>query len=167
MGTTNKAANALSRVFEDEAVMCALTNDLSPVIISHTMCNFLRQLKEENASLQDLQRLHNQLALGRLSSDYVLKDGILFFKHMYYLSAQSALISSLLHEFNSSPMASYPRIKRTMARLAANFFGPKMCHTIHKFITEWCICQQTKYSTQAPSGLLQPLPIPAQLWKKS
>ncbi|KAL9432323.1 hypothetical protein AB3S75_027361 [Citrus x aurantiifolia] len=39
-----------------------------------------------------------------------------------------------------------------------------MRHDVEKFIRECLICQQTKYSTQAPVGLLQPLPIPNMVW---
>ena len=36
-----------------------------------------------------------------------------------------------------------------------------------KQIVESCvICQTTKYSTQKPAGLLQPLPVPSQVWEE-
>ncbi|XAR56011.1 DNA-directed DNA polymerase [Bertholletia excelsa] len=39
-----------------------------------------------------------------------------------------------------------------------------MRQTIQKFVQDCSICQQAKHSNTLPVGLLQPLPIPAQIW---
>lgn len=35
---------------------------------------------------------------------------------------------------------------------------------VHRFIAHYVVCQQNKYSTLAPSGLLQPHPLSNRIW---
>ena len=56
-------------------------------------------------------------------------------------------------------MAGHAGIKRTLIRLSSNFYWPKLRADVEKYIAACLTCQQIKYSTQAPAGLLQPLHI--------
>ena len=72
--------------------------------------------------------------------------------------------TTLLKEFHSTPLAGHVSINKTYIRLSANFFWVHMRRDVEKFVTECLLCQQTKYSTKAPAGLLQRLPIPSLIW---
>lgn len=50
-------------------------------------------------------------------------------------------------------------------RIRVNFYWPKMWQHFRKFISACDICLRHKIEQLAPAGLLQPLPIPNQVWE--
>lgn len=50
-------------------------------------------------------------------------------------------------------------------RLAAQFFWKGMRQDVHHFVQQCMVCQQAKTLTTPPGGLLQPLPVPQQIWE--
>lgn len=81
------------------------------------------------------------------------------------LSSTSPLKSQLLREFHATPMTGHAGVKCTLAWLATTFFWQNMRKDVENFIASCEDCQQTKYSTQPPAGLLQPLPAPSMVWE--
>ncbi|KAH9657564.1 hypothetical protein KPL70_023135 [Citrus sinensis] len=161
---TNSAADALSRVHE-----IALADNINtfPTCLSFNSqpsFELLQSLLNENTTLPDLISLHQQLLKGELSADFSVQNGFLLHRQRYYISPTSSLKAILLQEFHSMPLAGHVGVTRTLISLSSTFYWPKMRHDVEKFIRECLICQQTKYSTQASAGLLQPLPIPSMVW---
>ena len=133
-------------------------------LLSHPSFELLATLKLENSTLPEMIDLHRQFAARSLSQDYSRHNGVLFYRNRYYINPSSSFKAVLLAEFHSTPLAKYVGIKRTLVCLASNFFLPKMRMDVERFVVKCLVCQQTKYSTQAPAGPLQPLPIPTLVW---
>ncbi|VFQ66499.1 unnamed protein product [Cuscuta campestris] len=155
-GATNRAADALSRRDCEEETAGLFNTYAQPV--PHIM----QALRWENASLPDLQELHSAVTAGTAPSDVSAHDGLLYFKRRLYVSPTSSLRDQLLHEFHSTPVAGHQGRERTFRRLAQVFYWPSMRKDVRRFVASCLVCQMTKYSTQKPAGLLQPLPIPSQ-----
>ena len=51
------------------------------------------------------------------------------------------------------------------ARICSQFYWPNMQNDIRSYVQQCTICQQAKTETTHPPGLLQPLPIPNQVWE--
>lgn len=52
-----------------------------------------------------------------------------------------------------------------MARISPQFYWPSLKRDVKEYIQKCVVCQQAKSNNTAPAGLLQPLPIPNQVWE--
>ncbi|KAH9646382.1 hypothetical protein KPL70_024860 [Citrus sinensis] len=165
-GRTNSAADALSRVHEVDVPELYDHYPATMLLASCPIPEFLSILRAENQSLPDLLALHQKYSSGSVMYPYSVSDGILRFKNRFFISSHSVLKPSLLQEFHATPVAGHAGVKRTLVRLSTLFYWPNMRKDVELFVASCLLCQQTKYSTQAPAGLLQPLPIPSLVWEE-
>lgn len=151
-GKDNVAADGLSRV-------CLMA-------WSQPQCSFLQDVRHEVAKDAKLQETM-QACLNSTQPDanYRVQDGLLYWKGRLVVPAVDTLIQKLLLEYHSSPIGGHAGITRTLARMSSQFFWPKMKQDIQHFIQHCVVCQQAKISNCLPVGLLQPLPIPKQVWE--
>lgn len=72
---------------------------------------------------------------------------------------------TILHELYVSSIGGHAGVARTFARIAAQFYWTHMRIDIKRFVAQCITCQQAKHSHLSPAGLLQPLPVPSQIWE--
>jgi hypothetical protein len=75
------------------------------------------------------------------------------------------LVEKILEEYHNAPIGGHAGVVRTLARIKAQFYWPKMKEDIKKYVLQCIICQQAKSINVVPAGLLQPLPIPNHVWE--
>jgi len=73
--------------------------------------------------------------------------------------------TKLIAAFHSSALGGHSGVNATYHRLKKLFIWPGMKSDVDSFVKQCQICQQSKHSHTHPSGLLQPLPIPAGVWQ--
>ncbi|WZZ84308.1 hypothetical protein YC2023_112887 [Brassica napus] len=78
---------------------------------------------------------------------------------------QSPLIGLILQEFHDSKVGGHGGVIRTQKRISEVFYWLGMMTDIRRYVASCLVCQRQKYSTLAPGGLLQPLPIPDKVWE--
>lgn len=156
-GISNKAADALSREYPGPVELCAMVSsggpkwaDIQPLI--QRDC-FIQQVKDD------------LLAGKSVPKGYQVEHGILKFKGRVVLPKDSLLINSLLQDYHDSPMGGHSGDLKTYQRLATSWFWPGMRKQIALYVSACPVCQQSKTSNLSPAGLLQPLPIPSQVWE--
>ena len=107
--------------------------------------------------------------VGKIASEnpgapYLWRNGLLYYKNRVIVPPQSALIRQLLHEFHDSNIGGHSGVLRTYKRLAQHFYWPSMYNKVKEYVSACQVCQQVKTESLSPAGLLQPLPIPCQVW---
>lgn len=118
--------DALSRVDETETVLLMTASKPIPL--------FLETLKRENGELDDLRLLHAKYEAGTLSSDYMVRDGILYFRQKYFIGSNSVLKLVLIREYHETLAAGNAGVKRTLVRLSSLFYWQGMRKEVEKFV---------------------------------
>ncbi|GJR00634.1 ty3-gypsy retrotransposon protein [Tanacetum coccineum] len=96
----------------------------------------------------------------------LMREGrLVIFQDRHFIDAESKLKSLLLQEFHNTPSAGHGGVKKMLVGLSALFYWKGMRKSVEEYIKNCLVFQQTKYSTQASGGYLQPLPTPTTVWE--
>ncbi|GKA56430.1 ty3-gypsy retrotransposon protein [Tanacetum coccineum] len=98
-------------------------------------------------------------------SDFSFVDQFLFYKRRLVIPNISNLKVRLLQEAHDTPSGGHGGFLKTFKRLSDQFYWPRMKQEVRLFVQQCLICQQQKYQTLSPAGLLQPLPVPTRIWE--
>ena len=146
-GISNKVVDALSRfpnnLGNTKTTLERVTFDgaaLFLACISAPLFDLVSQVHSANTTDTYLLHLHEQFQQGKLPPPYSIDKDILYFNGRFVLSTTSPLITLLLQEFHDTPSGGHAGIKRTLVRLAANFFWPKMRQSVINYISQCPIC---------------------------
>lgn len=96
--------------------------------------------------------------------DYSIRSGLTWWKSRVMSPEVVPLHENILREFHSSPSAGHSGELRTFKRVAQLFWWKGLKGDERKFVRECDVCQLNKSDRRKPSGLLEPLPIPAMIW---
>ena len=156
-GAANVVADALSRISPAEATCLTLT---APHFL------FLQNLRQALlldpqyvALLQDIRDHPTN------HPDITTHQDLLFRHGRVWIPFATPFTRVLLEEFHSSPLGGHTGVTKTLHRLRQNFDWPHLKDDVRRYVAQCATCQQTKYDTKKSAGLLQPLPIPSQVWE--
>jgi hypothetical protein len=156
-GRLNRGADALSRINE-EAELKAMTH--------YWQWDQEQQWLDEVENDEKLQKIIQDLQTDpSLRPGFEYRQGVLLYGGRLVLASNSVLIPKLLQEFHSTPQGGHSGFYKTYRRIAANVYWVGMKSKIQEFVRSCDTCQRQKYLTSSPGGLLQPLPIPNQIWE--
>ena len=174
-GKENLVADALSRVqlptLSETSSISADPYSALCASITYSYFGWLDGLRKFNETYEWIMQKKQEVMDPTHSASspsqafhYHIDNGLLKYKSRIVINPHSHWKLKLLEEHHSTPAAGHQGVLKTYHRLKRSFYWPGMKGNIKLFISECPTCQQHKYETIAPPGLLQPLPIPKRIW---
>jgi hypothetical protein len=88
-------------------------------------------------------------------------DGLLLFNDRVFLPDGSSLWPQVLEHAHTM---GHEGSEKTLRRIHAAFYSPSTHRRVREFVHGCSVCQRNKMEHLHPAGLLQPLPVPDQVW---
>ncbi|KAJ9542106.1 hypothetical protein OSB04_028612 [Centaurea solstitialis] len=155
-GAANRVADALSREF-------SVGKEFGAMVSSWNIA--MEDLEKEITADSFIQRLKQDIEVeAKEHVGYTVTQGRLMYKDRLVIPHNSSFIPKLLQEYHDSASGGHSGEFKTYQRLASEWFWVGMRRAVHEYVQKCEICQQQKAVNTRPSGLLQPLPIPSQVW---
>lgn len=97
--------------------------------------------------------------------NYTIQNNIGLIQGKVLVLANGALQQLIIFEHHNTPIGGHARIRRTLHRINSTFVWTDLKHHVPDFVNCCQICQMVNPFNRAPQGLLQPLPIPGNIWE--
>ena len=158
-GKDNVVADALSRLHEGETVgkvweMTVLQNGWVTEILDSYM---------GDSTVTDII---SGIALKQPQySDFSFTNGLLKYKGRLYVGNGTSVKQNILWELHDSPIRGHLGQDATFKRISQFFYWHQMKQEITDYVRACDTCQRVKSGNTLPGGLLQPLPVPTQIWE--
>ena len=155
-GKENMAADALSRVGHLMALQ----------VVSEVQPAWVQEVLNSYSTDSQAQHLLSQLALhSPNTTGYSLDKGLIKHHDKIWIGNNSATQTKLINAFHSSAIGGHSGVAATYQRLKRLFSWKGLKQDVDNFVKQCQVCQQAKHPHTHPAGLLQPLPIPTEVWQ--
>lgn len=157
-GLDNKVADALSRVSHTQLLMMA---------VSIVQTDLMDRLQEQWSVDTHLQQIIKEIEENENSYvHYKWRAVQLTRKGRLMVGNSTDLKETIMSWMHCSPQGGHSGIDATTKRIHTLFYWPKLKQSLLHFIRNCNVCQKCKADIQAYPGLLQPLPIPENVWEE-
>lgn len=94
-----------------------------------------------------------------------MDKGLIKHHDKIWIGNNSATQTKLINAFHSSAIGGHSGVAATYQRLKRLFSWKGLKQDVDNFVKQCQVCQQAKHPHTHPAGLLQPLPIPTEVWQ--
>lgn len=156
-GTTNSAADALSRKDSPETVEVLDVSSCTPVWLQEVVEGYVQDA-------YSTQLISELLIDPAAKPHFSLKNGLLRYKGRIWLGTNTKLQQKIIQELHNSPLGGHSRFPVTYRRIKQLFAWFGMKKQVQSQLKQCQICIQAKPERVKYPGLLQPLPVPDGVW---
>jgi hypothetical protein len=156
-GVENVNADALSRK------VVPLNSSL---VVSSCQPQWLDQLSASYKVDASVKEMIAKLLLDEsVVPNFAWHQGLLCYKNRIWVGDDSELKQRLIYAFHDSPVGGHSGTLVTYRRLKQHFAWKGMKTVVHDLVQQCVICQMAKPERVKYSGLLDPLPVPDEVWQ--
>ena len=105
-----------------------------------------------------------QVGSKGVGKSFTLEDDLLFVKGRWHVLSNKKLKNKILKDEHDSRVAGHFGQFKTLERIKANFYWPKMNQEVEEYVCSCDSCQPNKATRHKKYGLLDPLDIPNGPW---
>jgi hypothetical protein len=102
---------------------------------------------------------------GSNTKGFTLTDGIIKYKGRIWLGNHTEAHQAILAALHDSGLGGHSGVEATYNKIKVLFAWPRMKQDVTQYISKCQVCHQAKPEHSKLPGLLQPLPVPAQVWQ--
>jgi len=101
---------------------------------------------------------------SKVDTNFSIEKDLLLYKNRWYIPKDEGLRRTIIEEEHDSKIAGHFGTYKTIGRVRANFYWPKMDENITEYVRSCNVCQRNKVIRHKKFGLLEPLEVPMRPW---
>jgi len=101
---------------------------------------------------------------SKVDTNFSIKKDLLLYKNRWDIPTDEGLRRTIMEAEHDSKIAAHFGTYKTIGRVTANFYWPKMDENITKYVRSCDVCQRNKVIRHKNYGLLEPLEVPMRPW---
>jgi len=101
---------------------------------------------------------------SKVDTNFSIEKDLLLYKNRWYIPKDESLRRTIMEAEHDSKIAGQFGTYKTIGRVRANFYWPKMDESITEYFRSCDVCQRNKVIRHKKFGLLEPLEVPMSPW---
>ena len=101
---------------------------------------------------------------SKVDTNFTIEKDLLLYKNRWYIPKDESLRRTIMDAEHDLMLAGHFRTYKTIGRVRASFFWPKMDANITDYVRSCDVCQRNKVIRHKKYGLLEPLEVPIRPW---
>jgi len=101
---------------------------------------------------------------SKVHTNFSIEKDLLLYKNRWYIPKDEGLRLTIMEAEHDSKIAGHFGTYKTIGRVRANFYWPKMDENITEYVRSYDVCQRNKVIQHKKFGLLEPLEVPIRPW---